>query len=111
MEHLDRKRMKRRMYGMKNQLPSRLVVNIMKSGIYHAAGFPPSIQCNELMVECARHYDPQFRTIKTPKGLVLAYLAEESKREVFRIPSHREMRVRTKEDAQKLCSRKDSKHV
>lgn len=64
MEYLDKKRMKWRMYGMKNQLPSPLTVNIMKNGIYHTAGFPPSIQCNELMVDCARHYDPQTKTIK-----------------------------------------------
>lgn len=61
---------------------------------------------NELMVKCAKHCDPQTRTIKTPKGLVLAYLAEQSIGEAFGIPRYQDMHARTKEEAQAKFERR-----
>lgn len=79
------------MFGVKNHLSSTLSANIMKSGIYQATGFPPSVQCNELVLECVKHYDPRTRMIKSPKGAMLAYLPEEAITEVFGIPRSKDM--------------------
>ncbi|XP_057818585.1 uncharacterized protein LOC131031479 isoform X3 [Cryptomeria japonica] len=58
--------------------PSLVARRIIESGIIKAAGFPPAVKCHELMIECARHYDSQSRTIVTKDGNILAYLSEEA---------------------------------
>lgn len=41
---------------------------MIESGIVNAAGFLPAIQCNELIVEFARHYDANTRIVVAPDG-------------------------------------------
>lgn len=93
------KQMRWRMFGVKNHLPSTLSASTMKSGIYNATGFPPSIQYSELVIECVKHCDPQTRMIRSLKGAVHAYLAEESIGEVFAIPRNVDMQEINKDEA------------
>lgn len=83
-------------------MPSVLASNMVKNGIYQAASFPPAVQFNKLMVECARHYYPQTRTIVAPNGVVLAFLSEEAIRETFCIPHYDRMLNRTRQESTTL---------
>lgn len=64
---------------------------MMDSGIIKAASFPPAIQCYELMIECAKHYDSHTRTIVAKDGRVLAYFSETTINEAFHLPEPRDM--------------------
>lgn len=83
--------------------PSPVARRIIESGIIKAAGFPPAVQCHELMIECARHYDPQSRAIVSNEGNTLAYLSEEAISEAFHLPEHRDMIYKSIEGARSMC--------
>lgn len=102
LEQLDSVKLKRRVFDTQNQIPSTLASNMVKNVIYHVAGFLPAVLCNKLMVECARHYDPQTRTILAPSGVVLAFLSEEAIRKTFGIPHYDGMLNRTKQESSTL---------
>lgn len=48
---------RRRMMGIGGHHPSVTSHNIVRSGLYAATGFPPAIQCPELIMECANCYN------------------------------------------------------
>lgn len=98
MHFLNMDQMRQRMFGIGNQIPSPTYANIMRSGIYQATGFPQSIQCSELVLKCARCYDPCSRMIKTPKGVTIAFLAQYAIVEVFEIPRGADMKDKTKDE-------------
>lgn len=54
-----------------------------------ATTFPLSIECPELVVECANHYDLNTRCIKKPSGEVLVRICRTSASATLRIP-HKE---------------------
>lgn len=85
--HVDFDEFKKRMYGQ-NGLPTPIAKRIVRNGIFQAAGFPPAMDCAELMVECAIHYDAQKRQIVAPDGRILAHLSEVVIQETFGIPEH-----------------------
>jgi hypothetical protein len=74
--HVDFQEFKRRMYGQKKPLPTHIACRMMRNRIVQAVGFPSTVECAELMVECARQYDAQERQIVEPDGRVLAHLGE-----------------------------------
>lgn len=74
----------------------------MRNGIVQAAGFPPAMECAELMFECAIHYNAQERQIIAPDGRVLAHLGELAIQETFGIPNYNRTSYKTKEDAKRL---------
>ena len=61
---LDLKDFNRRMLGYNDYHPTHLATRIVRSGIFAAAGFPPSFQHPELIVEWAKHNNPRDRTIR-----------------------------------------------
>lgn len=75
---------------------SRYSKMMIESGIVKAASFPPTMQCNELIVECAKHYDANKRIIVAPDGRKLAYLSERAINEAFRIPEFSGMIYKSK---------------
>lgn len=79
--------------------PTRISKKMIKSGVIQAAGFPLAIQCNELIVECARHYDTNTKQIKTSDGKVLAFLSETAIHEAFNIPEPKDIIYKSKEAA------------
>lgn len=91
-----------RMFGTTGHNPSPTTVKFVKSGIVAAAGFPLAIQCPDLILECAKHYNPERKTISTLDGRLLATLTLESIGEAFGIPSHHSMTYRTISGAQEL---------
>lgn len=82
--------------------PSPVARRIVGSGIIKAAGFPPAIQCHELMIECARHYDPQSRSIVSKEGNTLAYLSDEAISEALHLPEHIDMIYKSLEGARSM---------
>lgn len=76
--HINLREFKKRMFGLDNLVPTTTAQKMMKSGIVHAAGFLPTMQCTELVVECARHYNPTSKDIVAPDGRVLANISEEA---------------------------------
>lgn len=60
---LDLKDFYQRMIGYNDYHPTHLATRILRSAIFSAAGFPPSFQHPELIVECTKHYNPRDRTI------------------------------------------------
>lgn len=40
---------------------SKLARRMVRNEIVQASAFLPAMQCPELMIECAKHYDPQTR--------------------------------------------------
>lgn len=76
--------------------PSEVSKRMIESGIVHATSFLQSIQCNELIVESAKHYDANTRTIVAPDGRVLAYLSETTIGEAFPISDHKAMVYKSK---------------
>lgn len=109
LEQFDLTKFKRRMFGTHEQMLSPMATNMIKNGICQAAGFPPAVQCSELMVECAKHNNSKERTIVASNGMVLAHLTEEAIRETFGIPYHDEMIELTKQESEaffkKACGR------
>ena len=45
---------------------------MVKSELAHVAGFPPAVQCYELILECAWNYDFDMQRIVSTDGRVLA---------------------------------------
>ncbi|XP_059071493.1 uncharacterized protein LOC131062988 [Cryptomeria japonica] len=52
-------------------------------------------QCPDLILECAKHYNQERKTISTSDGKLLAILTPESIGEAFRFPSHHSMTYKT----------------
>lgn len=96
--HVDFKDFKRRMYGHDGYLPTTIARRMMRNGIVQEAGFPPAIECSELIVECAIYYNAQDKQIVAPDGRVLAYLEELAIQEAFGIPNYHTTTFKTKEE-------------
>lgn len=88
-----------RMFRTTGHSLSPTTVQFVKSGIVAVASFPPPIQCPDLILECAKHYNLERKTISTLDGRLLATLTPESIGEAFGIPSHHSMRYRTSNGA------------
>lgn len=63
-----------------------LTKGMVKSGLDHVAGFPPAVQCYELILECARHYNPDMQRIVSLDGRVLENLNPVSIAQEFDMP-------------------------
>lgn len=79
--------------------PTTTTKKMIKSGIIKASDFPPAVQCYELIVECAKHYDSHTRTIVAPDGRTLAYLLEAAISEAFHLPEPKDMLYRSMKGA------------
>lgn len=90
------------MFGLDNLVPTTIARKMMKSGIVHAVGFLPTMQCNELVVKCAKHYNPISKDIVVPDGRVLANVSDEAIREAFRILEYHNTVYMTKDEADSL---------
>lgn len=99
--HVDFKDFKKRMYEQDGFLPTP-IARWMQNGIVQAVGFPPTVECAELMVECTIHYNAQERQIIALDGRILAHLRELSIQETFGIPSYNQTSYKTREDARRL---------
>lgn len=64
---------------------------MIESGLINADGFPPVVQCYELIMECAQHYDSESRRIVAKDGKVIAYLSKTAISETFHLPKPKEM--------------------
>jgi hypothetical protein len=100
--HVDFQEFKRKMYGQDGPLLTHIARRMMRNGTVQAARFLPTVECAELMVECARHYDTQERKIIALDRRVLAHLGELAIQEAFGIPSYIRTSYKTKEDTKKL---------
>ena len=70
---------------LKGQSP--MVKKIYKSGIVHAAAFPLTLPCSELVMECASRFDIVSKRIIFDEGKrVLANISGQVVEEVFNIP-------------------------
>ena len=99
---LDLKDFNRRMLGYNNYHPKHLATRIVRSGIFAAAGFPPSFQHPKLIVECTKHYSPRDRTIRDFEWNILVDFSPASISEAFGIPSHSRMVMKTQEQALRI---------
>ena len=73
---------------------SPLAKRIYKSGIVHAAAFPPTLPCPELIIECASKFDLNNNSIIFDEGKrVLANIGEQAIKEAFNIPQYKSMTV------------------
>lgn len=86
--HINLREFKKRMFGLDNLVPTVTARKMMKGGIVHVVGFLPTMQCTELVAECARHYNSVSRDIVAPDGRILANISDEAIREAFRIPGY-----------------------
>lgn len=93
---IDMKKLQGPLYTSK---PSEFSKKLIESKI---VGFLPAIQCNELIVECVRHYDVSTRTVVAPDGRVLAYVSETAISEAFDTQDHKGMVYKSKEAAQAI---------
>lgn len=59
---------------------------MMKSGLVHVAGFPPAIQCYELILECARQYVFDKKRVVSTEGRVLENFSPVSIAQAFDMP-------------------------
>ena len=76
---------------------------IYKSGIVHAAAFPPTLPCPELVMECAYQFDIVTKSIIFYEGKrVLANISRQVVKEVFNTPQHRGMTVVTMDQTTKF---------
>ena len=73
----------------KNVQSSPIYQKLASSGFLEVVVFPLAIECPELVVECANHYDPNTRCIKEFSGEVLVRISETSVSSALRIP-HKE---------------------
>lgn len=71
VSHWDYEDFKERMVAQNLPL---LAKRMLESGLAHVVGFPSIVQCYELVLECARHYDSGTQRIVNPQGIVLANL-------------------------------------
>ena len=85
------------MIQLRNRLKegqSSMAKKIYKSGIVHAAAFPPSLPCPELIMECASWFDIVTKSIIFDEGKrVLANISGQMVEEVFNITQHKAMIV------------------
>lgn len=58
----------------------------MESGLAHVASFPPTVQCYELVLECAKHYDKGTQRVIGPQGKIMANFSPPSMAQTFDIP-------------------------
>lgn len=100
--HVDFKDFKRRMYGHDVYLPTTIAQRMMRNRIVQEIGFPLAVECSELIVECAIHYNARKRQIIAPDGRVLVYLEELSIQEEFKIPNYHTTTFKTKEETTRL---------
>lgn len=59
---------------------------MMKSRLVHVAGFPPAIQCYELILDCAQQYDFDTQRVISTEGRVLANFSPVSIAQAFHMP-------------------------
>lgn len=88
MGHVDYDDFKQRMFG-DAQTPLPKVIT--HKGLAQVVGFPPSIQCHELVMECVRHYDSNKRVILGPQGRIMENITEEFIVGTFNIGSHQKL--------------------
>lgn len=88
-----------RIFGTVGCASSPTAVKFVKSGIVSADGFPPTVQCLELILECAKHYNPERRAILTSNGKLLANLTTGAIGETFGILAFHSMTYKTKDRA------------
>ena len=79
---------------MQVRIPSgrtlRKTKRIYKSGIVHAATFPPTLSCPKLIMECASRFDLNSNSIIFDEGKrVLASIGEQAVEETFNIPQYK----------------------
>lgn len=55
--HTDMEDFRDRVFGKGKYSTSKMAKKLTRNGIAHIACFPPVVQCSELILECARHYD------------------------------------------------------
>ena len=73
---------------------------VVKCGIVHAAAFPLTLPCYELVLECASRFDIGSRSITFENGKkVLANVSERVVEEVFNIPKQQRAVVVTMDQA------------
>ena len=85
------------MIQLRNRLKegqSSMAKKIYRSGIIHAAAFPPTLPCPKLIMKCASRFDIVTKSIIFDKGKrVLANISGKVVEEVFQIPQHKGMTV------------------
>lgn len=97
--HINLREFKKRMFGLDNLVPTVTARKMKKSGIVHVVGFLPTMQCTELVAECARHYNPVSTDIVAPDERVLANISDEAIREAFKSPEYHNAIYVTKDEA------------
>lgn len=102
LRHINLKEFKKRMFGLYSLVPTLTVRKMMKSGIVHVVGFLPTMHYTELVVECARHYNPNSKDVVAPDGRVLANISDVAIREAFRIPEYHNVVYVTKDEANQM---------
>lgn len=98
-EHTDKEDFRDRAFGRGKCNTSKMAKKLTRNGIAHIASFPPAVQCSELVLECARHYDPERKIVVAPDGSKISYLMEISIAEVFNVPTYDKMIYKSKDDA------------
>ena len=69
---------------------SPMAKKIYKSGIVHAAAFPPTLPCPKLVMECASRFDLVIKSIIFYEGKkVLANIGRQVIEEAFNIPQYK----------------------
>lgn len=82
---------------------------IANNGLVDAACFPIAVQCSQLVVECARGYNPGAREIRTADGYLMAKLDGISIAIVLRLPYKEKFTCPDKQKAYKYFSDNKSK--
>lgn len=65
MVHVDYEDFKQRMYCYS---PTPLEKRLVEKQFAQADGFPPLVECPELIIECSKHYDSNNKNIIGPQG-------------------------------------------
>ena len=65
---------------------STIHLKLASSGLLEVVVFPSAIECLELVVECANHYDPNTKYISKNLGKVLVRIYRTSVSTALRIP-------------------------
>ena len=82
---------------------SPMAKKICKSGIVHAAAFPPTLPCPDLVMECTSRFDIVTKSIIFDEGKrVLANIDGQVVKETFNIPQYKGMTVVMMDQAAKL---------
>lgn len=72
--------------SMENKDKTLTAQRLLDSGLAHAAGYPTSVQCPELVLERMKAFNPETKEIRTAKGNVVVKLDPISIAIVFRLP-------------------------